>query len=184
MGSAGYSDMNAFRDHLLPGERIAWQGQPAGGLLLMGRDAILVPFSLAWCGFAVFWTFSVITSGAPIGFVLWGMMFVAVGLFLVFGRFVLDAWLRRTTWYAVTDSRVLILRHGLFRRFVASRLDSLPSVELASGRNGRGTLRFGTATLAQGRSVGSLVPSLDPLPQFIAINEAGKVFDLVQRSQR
>ena len=41
---------------------------------------------------------------------LWGFPFVLVGLYMVVGRFVLDAWLRRGARYAVTNKRVLISR--------------------------------------------------------------------------
>ncbi len=44
----------AFQGRLLNGERVVWEGQPAGGLLLSSRDTFLIPFSLFWCGFAVF----------------------------------------------------------------------------------------------------------------------------------
>src|SRR4051812_28305000 len=97
-----------FTGRLLPGERIIWSGQPQQGLLLTARDIFLIPFSLMWCGFAIFWT--VMATGAsksdanPAGgfFILWGLMFVTIGLYFVFGRFIVDAWVRRGLHYAVT----------------------------------------------------------------------------------
>ena len=77
-----------FTDRLLRGEKILWFGAPAQGLLFTGRDWLLVPFSLLWCGFTIFWE-SLVLAG-PVFIRLWGAAFVLFGLYLVVGRFLLD----------------------------------------------------------------------------------------------
>ena len=73
---------------------------------MSGRDGYLIPFSLFFFGFAVFWLTSVARQGAPGFFYLWGVPFVAIGLYMLVGRFFFDAWLRRDLRYAVTDRRI------------------------------------------------------------------------------
>ena len=173
-----------FTGRLLPGERIIWSGQPQQGLLLTARDIFLIPFSLVWCGFAVFWTVSATGMGAPGFFTLWGLMFVTIGLYFVAGRFVVDAWLRRGLEYAVTDQRILIARGSPFARFTVLSLAKLPDVDLKEGGNGRGTIRFGQPAVVWGnRGMSSWSPALDPTPQFLGIEDARRVFDLIQRTQ-
>ena len=174
-----------FNGRLLPGERIAWSGQPGQGLLLTPRDMYLIPFSLAWCGFAIFWEVGVSSPPkAPGFFLLWGAMFICIGLYFVVGRFLVDAWVRKGMRYAVTDRRILIARAAPFGKFTAVSLTQLPSIDLNEGANGRGTIRFGQATSMWGRrqSMGLWSPALDATPQFLMIDDVRRVFDLVQKS--
>jgi hypothetical protein len=174
-----------FFGRLLDGERILWSGRPRSGLLFGPRDVFLIPFSLFWGGFALFWEGTAIHSGAPILFRLWGVPFVLVGIYLIAGRFLVDAWARRNTLYAVTNQRVLIARSWPFRKFVAVNLDRLPEAQLSESANGRGTIRFGEPAPYWGRDGwGAWTPALDPTPQFIAIDDARSVFDQIQRAMR
>jgi cytochrome c oxidase subunit IV len=114
-----------------PGETLLWSGQPKQGLLLQASDALAIPFSLAWGGFAIFWEATVLgltglpvhphqpTHPVPLFMVFWGIPFVLVGLYLMVGRFFYDAALRRKTWYGVTASRLIIAK-SLFTQTVAS----------------------------------------------------------------
>ncbi len=105
--------------HLEEGERLLWAGRPGQGVRLRGADAFLIPFSILWCGFAVFWEIMVLAEDTPgpaavrIIFPAFGALLVLVGLYFVFGRFLVDAWLRGRTTYGVTNERVIIVS-GLF----------------------------------------------------------------------
>lgn len=178
-----------FQGRLLPRERILWTGAPARGLLFSGRDALMIPFSLVWCGFAVFWTYTAARQGAPLFFDVWGAMFVCIGLFLVFGRFALDAWLRRRMSYAVTNRRILIQRGAPFSKFTSIDIERLPDVQMEGERAGRGNLRFGSAGSSSGYpSYGyarmSWLPALDPVPQFLGIEGPQRVLDLVMKASQ
>ena len=178
-----------LRGRLLSGERIAWRGQPGRGLILTPRDAFLIPFSLIWCGFAIFWTIGATGIGAPGFFTLWGSMFIGIGLYFVAGRFAVDAWVRSRTFYAVTDQRILIARAAPFRKFTAINLAQLADVELVERASGRGTIRFGHEEPIwgfgrRGGGWGGWSPALDPTPQFLAIDDVRRVFDLIQRASQ
>ena len=85
------SPTSGIERELSAGERLLWSGQPRRGVRLRSSDAFTIPFSLLWCGFAIFWEASVVTKGAPFSFMLWGIPFVVVGFYIVFGRFFVDA---------------------------------------------------------------------------------------------
>jgi hypothetical protein len=174
-----------FTGRLLDGERVVWSGRPGQGLRLTSRDGLLIPFSLMWGGFAVFWEVGVLKRSTPFFFPLFGAAFVLAGLYLIAGRFVVDAWLRGKTSYAVTNQRILIARSQPFGNFVSLSLNRLPDVELKEDATGRGTLRFGPATPLWGNGgwggFAVWTPAIDPTPQFIAIDNAQSVFNQIQR---
>lgn len=179
------ADVTPFSGRLLPGEQLVWSGSPAAGVIFTSRDAFLIPFSALWLGFVVFWIVGVLASGGG-AFALFGVIFLVAGVFLTIGRFALDAWLRGGTSYGLTDRRILILRKRPFVDFTSIELDRLPQVRISERANGTGTIRFGqpASLFGPGAGLSMWTPSLDPVPQFLAIPEARKVFDLVQRSGR
>lgn len=183
--AGGKVDNQLFQGRLLPHERILWSGTPAQGLLFSSRDVFLIPFSLLWCGFAIFWTYSASRQGAPLFFDAWGAMFVCIGLFMVFGRFIFDAWLRQRIYYAVTNRRILILRRAPSANFTSIDLERVPDVQLTGETATRGTLRFGAATSAYPFSrMNGWFPALDPVPQFLGIEQPRRVFDLIMKTRR
>ena len=61
-------------------------------------------------------TVTAASSGGPFFFWAFGLPFVAVGMYMVAGRFWVDARLRARMTYAVTNERV-ILRSSMTRRY-------------------------------------------------------------------
>ena len=173
---------DAFQGLLLKGETVVWRGQPVQGLLLTSEDWFRVPFSLVFAGFAVFWESHALNdTNSPIFLKLWGVPFLLLGLYIVVGRLLVDAWARRGMTYAVTSKRILIARSAPFAKFTALTFDRLPSVNLIERRGGRGTIRFGQDMPTwTNRGFSGWSPAFDPTPQFIAIEDARKVFELIQ----
>ena len=138
-----------LQPELQPDESLLWAGRPGAGRLFTLIDIYLVPFSLLWGGFAIFWEALVLSSmiSRPSTFELFplvfGLVFVAIGCYMIFGRFIVKRYTRRRTFYAVTDRRAIVVSTA-FRRIVRSTsLKRLPGLELSTGRGTRGTVTFG-----------------------------------------
>ena len=130
-------------------ERILWRGQPDVAAYSLRGAWFLIPFSIAWCAFAIFWEASVLTSGrGGLFFSLWGVPFVAVGLYMVFGRILVARLEARRTFYAITDRRVLIVTGAFRSRIVEMALDDLPPAQLERSGQDLGTITFGTTVNA------------------------------------
>ena len=125
------------------GESLLWADVPRQGLMLRASDVFMIPFSLLWAGFAMFWFASAWGAGAPLPFVLFGVPFVAMGLHMIAGRFLVDARARARTVYGLTNRRAIIVS-GIFSRSIQSLpLRTLTDVSLTEGSGGRGTILFG-----------------------------------------
>jgi hypothetical protein len=176
-----------IRRQLGSGERVLWSGQPKQGLILRASDALMIPFSLPWGGFAFFWEWSVINSDAPGFFVLWGIPFVLVGIYLIVGRFFVEARQRLKTHYAVTNERVLIIS-GLLRPTVKSlSLSTLTDVSLSESANGEGSVTFGAVSALSGMFGGFAGwPGMSERvgPRFDVIPKAKGVYEIIRTAQK
>ncbi|MGN8049133.1 hypothetical protein ACTJKO_05545 [Curtobacterium sp. 22159] len=111
------------RAHLRPDEHLYWAGTSDTAKLFSGRDAFLVPFSLLWAGFVLSSLVEDARHGrlGPEAFVL--VPFAFIGLHLVFGRFLVKHHRKRTTVYAVTDRRALVITTRGSREVPVGRTD-------------------------------------------------------------
>ena len=125
--------------------------------------------------------------GEPLqGFmVIWndlGIPFVVVGQYLIWGRFVYTAWLKRRTYYAVTNRRVVVVQEGWKRQVASAYIDSLPSLIKEGGSNGIGILRFGPAQSmwSNNRGWGTWnALNVSDQPAFVDIEDVDSVYRLV-----
>ena len=178
---------NLVRPYLSPGERILWTGRPKQGLVFRGKDALLIPFSLLWGGFAIFWNFEVWTfpeTGSEIDWFmrLWGLPFLAAGLYFIVGRFLHDAMIRHRLYYAVTDRRVLIMR-GV-ANLTARDIAALPMLQVSEHRDGTGTIvldsdEVGYSMFYGMRGFGDWTLSRNANAQLFRIENAHRVYELI-----
>ena len=181
--SPSREDRFDLQGYLAPGEKLLWSGQPETGLKLRASDTFVIPFSLMWAGFAFFWEYSVLSTNAPLFFRLWGVPFVLVGLYMVVGRFFVDAWVRARTVYGVTSQRILILP-GDTRSLTSLSLRTLPEVTVTERPDGSGTISFGGLPyLATSSPRGFRYPS-STCRAFEFIFEVRTVSSIIQAAQQ
>ncbi|WP_370208581.1 hypothetical protein [Pararhodobacter marinus] len=133
---------------LEPGEQILWQGRPGTGIIwrdiaqaqsriglfvlgittmfLAAAPSILPPLSAGWLqaglAVAIWLVISLVWLGA---------------LYFALGRLALDAWIRRGTWYTLTD-RAAIVAIEMFGRRMLRRygMDEMRGIALEPGKRG------------------------------------------------
>ena len=170
-----------IRRELMRGEELLWAGQARQGVVFHTFDFFLIPFSVVWCSFAVFWMVMAAATGAPRVFVLSGIPFVISGLFFVFGRFWVDARARANIFYGVTTDRVLIVS-GVFRRQVKSlNIPTISDITLIESASGGGVITFGPSIPWFGWSHNIAWPAMSQFgpPSFYLATRAREVYSTI-----
>jgi hypothetical protein len=172
--------MDALSQRLMPGERLVWSGTPRTGIVFNESDIYFIPASLIWTAIALL---NLVDDEMWLGGAInpFNLLILGVGIYITIGRFGLDSWLRARTHYGLTDRRVLILRTRPFKDFTSVSLGRLGPMRISEGPNGDGTIWFGKAAgpITLGILTQNGSPTTDKVPQFIAIRDARKVFDMI-----
>ena len=136
-------------DHLrLQGEEELWSGAPDPNAVFTAWDLFLVPLSLFWIGTAI--SFAVDAGSASAWFAYSPVL--AVGLFLVVGRFWLKRWRNHRTSYILTATDAKMIRgnttssipltHGRLRIDVRQRRGRAPVTFYPELHPAKGTAVF------------------------------------------
>jgi hypothetical protein len=187
-----YDTQMIIQKELDSGERLLWAGTPKQGVIFRGSDIFMVPFSLLWGGFAIFWEIMVLqipsekAGAVSIVFPLFGIPFVLIGLYLIFGRFIYDSKKRAKTFYGLTDQRAIIVS-GLFSRGVKSlNLKTMSDVSLSEKANGYGSIVFGQENQMMSMFMGGGFPGMggSTTPKFELIENAKQVYNQLRAQQK
>jgi hypothetical protein len=183
-----------IQPELVSGETLLWAAMPNVGVVLHSEDWSLIPFSLLWGGFTIFWEASVLgywgnspkKNSAPTFFALWGFAFVLAGQYFIWGRFLKDAWLKRKTYYGVTNRRVLIVQEGWKRKIRSCYLEAIP--EIVREGETTGTLWLGQklSMFAGRRSPKRSMSRFDfdsVVPVLADIDDVDSVYRLIMQSR-
>ncbi len=147
MSSGWQSAEDELRGELESGERLLWAGQPRQGIRLQIFDLFAIPFSLLWGGFAIGWEVMAFVMEVPWFFKLWGIPFVLVGLYMMVGRFYVDARRRAAAFQGITTTSLLFIS-GRARRVVQRiPLRNLGPLSLQERGDGSGVIGFSVVTM-------------------------------------
>lgn len=98
---------------LAEGETITWQGRPDAAVEFGFAQSFGMLFGVAFAGFAAVWM--ALASSAGGYFWTFGLIHFSVGIALAVGSVFWPPWVRRHTWYTLTDRRAFIATDLPFR---------------------------------------------------------------------
>ena len=165
-----------LKDHLVPEEKVLWEGRPRPGLIFGATEAFAIPSGIFYLVFSLFLGFETAPKSNAPGFMIF-LAFVAflVGLYFTIGAALVSAYRRRHTLCAVTDQRVIMATDAWRRSIRSLPLVSLTDFSLSLRRDGRGTITFGQAGSSRRNPA---------LPRFQEIDDAADVYELIRRAQQ
>jgi len=169
-----------LRRHLERGEKLLWAGRPAQGIVFATMDWYYIPFSVVWLGFVLQIFGQRNQVDAVTG--LTSVLFVAVGIYMLIGRFIVDWIYRSGVVYGVTDRRAIIVS-GLASRSVQSiDFSSLSGLKLEERGDGSGTIAFGDQPPYWYRQ--QLHAAWGAGAQFFRVPEVRKVYSIVYEAMQ
>ena len=118
--------------YFLPDEYELWRGKSKG--MAPSQKMIMIPFGIVFLAFALFWTVSASAMGGPFG--LFGLPFIAVGAYIVFGQNIVG----KKTYYVITNKKIYRSQAG---RVDMVDLANLPPMRTTGHSNGAGSIYFG-----------------------------------------
>ena len=159
---------------LQDGETILWQGQPDGSVdwRLCFNAAGAVGLAIALGGLLWMVMAFTISSGGPaffrFFFPLFGLPFLALGLYMGFGAAVFDAYMRRHTWYTLTDRTAFVATNAAGeKRLHSFPIRDMPRLDLEDGLIG--SVLFGAVD--------------DRLAGFRRISSAREVYRMIREAR-
>ena len=142
-----YELYEQFKDELVSGEEMLWSGKPGLSILSSRGTVFMLLFGIFWLGFSLFWEFGAIVAYLESGviiFPIFGIPFVIIGLFLVFGLPVYMRHKKKNTVYAVTSKRLIIITYKRRDKDVQTTfIKDIKGINKTVKRNGVGTIVFG-----------------------------------------
>jgi len=180
----------AFQSELSSNELLLWSGQPERSVIFHREDLLAIPFSLMWGGFAIFWEVSVLgfsgfvgNDRAPWFFVAWGIPFVVIGQYMIWGRFIHVVWKKSRTFYAVTGKRILLrtVSKGSSSNLKMVELSAVGQIEKSIRSDGIGTLQFGQPSPSPHRRSSFSLDLLEKngAPAFVDIADVEMVYRII-----
>ena len=181
-----YDTTTKIQTQLSSGESLLWSGRPRQGVIFRGSDVFVIPFSLLWGGFAIFWEYKAYTSGAPFFFLLFGGAFVVMGIYFIFGRFFVDSMTRKNTYYGVTNDRVIIVTEFPTSKTKSLGLSTLTDITFSTKPDQSGTISFGAQHPMAEMFGGMNWPGMGAYqgPRFDMIDNVKSVYDKLQRAKK
>jgi hypothetical protein len=153
------------------GEEILWQGRPEPGVGLRPKHIFTILFGCAFSGFALIWMIMAATAGGY--FWMFGLIHFTVGIGVILGPIFGPAYMRRKTWYTLTNQRAFIADITLFgqKRLksytinaetnVETEIGPLTTINFATvqrrGKNRTYTVPIGFERLLDGTKVSALI---------------------------
>ncbi len=138
--SSDREEYNVIQKYLHDGEEILWVGRPCASAKPKPQGFLIV-FALIWCCFALFWTVMASALGGIMG--LFGLPFICVGIWLIYSSTGGLKKRYRNTFYAVTDSRcIIVYRSRRGENLSEFRFERMSNISLTDVKGNVGTIHF------------------------------------------
>jgi Bacterial PH domain len=172
---------------LAGGEHLIWFDQPRPWAVAR-QNLPKALFGIPFTAFAVFWMWgashatSKAGDGVALLFPLWGLMFVGAGLWILCSP-LWSAFKARSTVYAITGERLLIVEGLRTRQVTSYTADDLQAIERTERRDGSGDVVFRHESAMTRRGFASFTYSFNAATRigFFGVSDVRRVEASIRR---
>lgn len=173
-----------LQPELMPNERLIWSGQPRSGWRLKPGDKMRLPVSALFTLFAIYWTWQATTFTTPPNLWVMGVPFIFFGLYVLIGRYWVEAQQRKYSSYGLTNQRVIIVCEWPFRRVISIAIKDIDHVFMDETAEGIGSIVFGMSIKTSTPFLPQRPKPKRFAPSFEAIPKVKQVYALIQNMQK
>jgi hypothetical protein len=130
---------NHLKQYLESDEVLIWAGQPKKGIVFEISDIFKTIFILALFIF-LYIAVKLLSEISVMIAIPIGIIFFSGGIVLGFGRFFIDAELRKKTFYGLTNKRVIITSSLAHKKIQSVYFSSKPKIEFIPNLDGTSTI--------------------------------------------
>jgi len=142
---------------LFSDEIVLWSGKPSISKIFNIIDWILIPVGIIWMSSGIYGLTFIIDSMnrtstiadnemlmqfMRIMALIISAIFSALGMYLLVFRFIVKAFIKSKSQYAITNRRILIIQKGPFSRMKSVEANTIAHIEMSEFRHGKGTIFF------------------------------------------
>ena len=127
-----------IKGHLVEGETVLWHGQPDINYYFRKEDIYIMPFGGFWMIMLMIPLFSFDRFNATM--MTYYLPFIAIGVYMVLGRFILGKILKPKTFYTITNKRILFFQKSSKVNQIFIALEDISSIELQKNKNDTGSI--------------------------------------------
>jgi len=174
-----------IQPELNSGERLLWVGRPPSSFRFHAADIFYIPFMIFWLGFVLMAFFGTTKDGDSSGEIFLFPL-LAIGLYMLIGRFFYESSKRKRTFYGLTTERVLIISGLIHKKTKSLNLRTLTDVTLEEKSGGRGTIQFGASASHSSFFKGATWPGMEGFlpPMFDMIENVRSVYQQILDAQK
>ena len=147
-GNMSYNPSSRIAPYISYDENLLWCGAPSVKQRFSVKDTPTFLFGIPFLLFAIFWTTMAASAASegPFGviFPLFGVPFIAVGVFMVFILPYKSVKNRNNAVYAITDKKVYILYDNSKQRLISYERYQLSNITVEIKDGNTGNIRFQT----------------------------------------
>lgn len=144
---------NHIKKYLEGDEILIWAGQPQKGIVFEISDVFKTMFIIVFFAFTYF-AIKLLAGISLLIAIPIGIVFIAGGMLLGIGRFIIDAALRKKTFYGLTNKRIIINSNIAHKKIQSVHFSSKPKIEFLPNLNGTSTIDIGIKEATRATGIG------------------------------